>query len=93
MNIIERIQAPTPRLFKILRNVGLLLLTASGSIMAAPVALPAVVVAVAGYAAVAGGIMSAVSQVTVEGKNPAVESKQERTDDNPLGYDPDVYRK
>ena len=42
------------------------LLAISGSIMAAPIALPAAVVTVAGYVAVAGGIISAVSQVTVE---------------------------
>ena len=46
--------------------IGLALLAVSGSIVAAPVALPAVVVTVAGYAAVAGGVLSAVSQITVD---------------------------
>lgn len=66
MNVVERAKAPTPKFFKILRTVGLALLAISGSIVAAPVALPAVVVTVAGYAAVAGGVLSAVSQVTVD---------------------------
>ena len=66
MNIQERAKAPTPKFFKVLRTIGLSLLAISGSIMAAPIALPAAVVTVAGYVAVAGGIISTVSQVTVE---------------------------
>ena len=66
MNIQERAKAPTPKFFKVLRTIGLSLLAISGSIMAAPIALPAAVVTVAGYVAVAGGVISAVSKVTVE---------------------------
>lgn len=66
MNIQERAKAPTPNFFRILRTIGLSLLAVSGSIMAAPIALPAAVVTVAGYVAVAGGVISAVSQVTVK---------------------------
>ena len=66
MNIVERAIAPTPKLFRILRSIGLALLAVSGSIIAAPVALPAVVVTIAGYSAVAGGVLSAVSQITVD---------------------------
>ncbi|AQS92737.1 hypothetical protein BXQ17_01050 [Polaribacter sp. BM10] len=54
------------KFFKVLRTIGLSLLAVSGSIMAAPIALPAALVTAAGYVAVAGGIISAVSQVTVE---------------------------
>ena len=68
MNIVQRAKAPTPKFFKILRTIGLALLAISGSIIAAPVALPAVVVSIAGYSAVAGGVLSAVSQITVEDK-------------------------
>ncbi|MFK7100966.1 hypothetical protein V3471_08215 [Flavobacterium oreochromis] len=64
-NIIKRIQSPTPKFFKVLRNVGLVLLSVSSVIAAAPIALPAVVVTMSGYVAVAGGILSAVSQLTV----------------------------
>ncbi len=66
MNVVERAKAPTPKFFRVLRTVGLALLAVSGSIVAAPVALPAIVVTVAGYTAVAGTILSAVSQVTVD---------------------------
>jgi hypothetical protein len=64
MNIVERAKAPTPRFFKILRSIGLALLGISGTIVAAPIVLPAMVENVAGYLAVAGGVISAVSQVT-----------------------------
>ena len=65
MNIVERIKAPTPKFFKILRSIGLALLGISGTIVAAPIVLPATVVTAAGYLAVAGGVISAVSQVTI----------------------------
>lgn len=65
MNIVERAKAPTPKFFKVLRSVGLALLAISGTILTAPIALPVVLVSVAGYAAVAGGVLSAVSQITV----------------------------
>ena len=64
-NIAERAKAPTPKFFKVLRTVGLVLAGISGSLIAAPVTLPVTVVALAGYLAVAGGVLSAVSQVTV----------------------------
>lgn len=66
MNVVQRAKAPTPKFFKILRTIGLALLAVSGSIIAAPVVLPAVVVTIAGYSAVAGGVLSAVCQITVD---------------------------
>jgi len=66
MNIAKRAKAPTPKFFRVLRSVGLGLLGISASIAAAPVALPAAIVSAAGYLAVAGGVISAVSQITVE---------------------------
>jgi len=66
MNIVERAKAPTPKFFRVLRSIGLALLGISGSIIAAPVILPAAIVTAAGYVAVAGGVISAVSQITVD---------------------------
>ncbi len=66
MNVIARAKAPTPKFFKILRTIGLTLLTVSGTVITAPVTLPAVVVSIAGYIAVAGSVLSAVSQLTVD---------------------------
>ena len=69
MKIVERIKAPIPKFFKILRSVGLALLAVSGTIVATPIVLPVTVITVAGYMAVAGGVISAVSQMTVAEEN------------------------
>ena len=76
MNIADRAKAPTPKFFKILRSIGLTLLGISGSIVAAPVVLPTVVVTLAGYLDVAGGVISAVSQITVEDASKKVPEKE-----------------
>ncbi len=65
MNILQRAKAPTPKFFKVLRTVGLTLAAVGGAIVAAPVALPAALVTIAGYLTVAGGVISAVSQTAV----------------------------
>ena len=64
MNLIKRAKAPTPRFFRVIRNIGLALATVGGIIMAAPIALPIVVSSLGGYLAVAGGVLSAISQIT-----------------------------
>lgn len=64
MNVIKRAKAPTPKFFKVLRNVGLALAAVGGTILAAPIALPVVITTIGGYLAVAGGVVSAVSQLT-----------------------------
>jgi uncharacterized membrane protein HdeD (DUF308 family) len=67
--IINRAKAPTPKFFKVLRTVGLALAAVGGTILAAPVALPMVLTTVGGYLAVAGGVVSAVSQLTTTQEN------------------------
>lgn len=66
MNLIKRAKAPTPKFFKVLRNIGLAIATVGGTILAAPIALPVVVTTIGGYLAVGGGVISAVSQLTTE---------------------------
>jgi hypothetical protein len=66
LNIVQRVQAPTPSFFKKLRTIGLVLAAVSASIVAVPLALPLLVTQVAGYLAVAGGIITTISQLTVE---------------------------
>ena len=66
MNVIKRVKAPTPKFFKVLRTVGLALAAVGGSIIAAPIVLPLAVVSIGGYLAVAGGVLSAVSQLTTD---------------------------
>jgi ABC-type xylose transport system permease subunit len=67
MNLLDRVVSPTPTFFQKLRSIGLALAAISGAIIAAPITLPAIVVTVAGYLAVAGTVLSAVSQITVPG--------------------------
>lgn len=64
MNIVKRAKAPTPKFFKVLRNIGLVLAAVGGTIITAPIALPVVVGSIGGYLAVVGGVLSAVSQLT-----------------------------
>ena len=68
MKLLERIKAPTPKFFKVLRNVGLALAAAAGTLLAAPIALPAGIITLAGYLAVVGGVVTAVSQTVVDGE-------------------------
>ena len=75
--ILERAKAPTPKFFKVLRTIGLVIAAIGGTILTAPISLPAVVVSAGGYLAVAGGVMSAVSQVTVDDS-----AKKEAEEDN-----------
>lgn len=67
-NLVERVFGPTPRFFKILRNIGLCLAAGAGAILTAPVSVPVTVTTIAGYVAVVGTVLSAVSQATVEGE-------------------------
>lgn len=66
MSVLQRLQAPTPKFFKVLRTIGLSLVAASGALVASPIALPAAIVSLAGYLAVAGSVVTAVSQTAVE---------------------------
>ena len=51
--------------FQILRNIGVALAAVSAAVFASPVAMPTVITDVAGYLAVAGSVMGAVSQTAV----------------------------
>ena len=79
MNLIKRYKAPTPKLFRWLRTVGLALAAAGGAVLASPVAMPVGLISAAGYLTVAGSVMSAVSQAAVEDKVKKVVNKHDRT--------------
>ena len=64
--IIKRMKKPTPSFFKKIRNAGLAIAGVGATLFAAPIALPAVVIKIAGYIALTGGVMSAVSQSAVK---------------------------
>lgn len=66
MNIIDRAQAPTPKFFRVLRSVGLVVATVGAALLTSPVVLPAAIITIGGYLTVAGSVLSAISQVTVD---------------------------
>ena len=63
--IVQRLQEPTPKFFRKLRNIGLALTAVGGVIATAPISLPSLLVSIGGYLAVAGGIAYAVSQSAI----------------------------
>ena len=68
MKLIQRLKAPAPKFVRVLRNVGLALAAAGGALLTAPIALPVMVVTMAGYLTVVGGVITAVSQSAVDGE-------------------------
>ena len=64
MNIVTRVKAPTPKFFKVLRTIGMGLAAIGGIIITSPIALPVVLGTIGGYLAVAGSVLSVVSQFT-----------------------------
>jgi len=64
MNLIQRVNAPTPSFFKKLRTIGLAAVGIGTALLTAPVALPVFLVAAGGYLLTAGSVISAVSQLT-----------------------------
>ena len=63
--VLNRMGQETPKFFKKVRNIGLILTAIAGGLAAAPIALPAILIKIAGYLAVAGTVASVVSQATV----------------------------
>ena len=70
-------KAPTPRFFRRLQRGSLVLAGIAGVILTAPVALPAVVVSVAGYIATAAAVAAVVGQTAVE-KEEGIKTKDQR---------------
>ncbi len=66
MNLIERYKKPTPKFFRVLRNIGIALGSSGAAILAAPVVIPVALLTVATYLTVAGAVLTAVSQAVVE---------------------------
>ena len=66
LNLVERVKAPTPKWFKIIRTIGITLTAVGGAILAAPVTIPTTIVTVAGYLALGGTIATAVAQTAIQ---------------------------
>ena len=66
LTLAERVMAPTPKFFRTLRSIGVVIGLVGGAILASPLALPAAIVTAGGYLALAGSIVTGVSQTAVE---------------------------
>ena len=85
LNLVERVKAPTPKWFKIVRAIGITLTAVGGAILTAPVAIPATIVTVAGYLALGGTIATAVAKTAIQAEESNdTESKDEtKNTENP----------
>lgn len=91
MNVIERMEKPTPKFFRVLRSIGIGLTAVGGALMTAPVALPAALISMAGYLVVGGTVATIVSQTVikdVDDDDPGFEGAMVAPSINPL-LDPD----
>jgi hypothetical protein len=64
----KRWKSPTPEFWKKVQRIAIVVGAVAGTILAAPVALPAALITVAGYAVAVGTTVATVSQFTVENK-------------------------
>ena len=85
LNLIERVSAPTPKLFKIIRTIGITLTAVGGAILAAPVAIPATIVTVAGYVMLGGTIATAIAQTAMQTDD---DKEKEVTETNSISDNP-----
>jgi hypothetical protein len=60
--VVKRMKKKTPPFFKKVRNVGLAIAGVGAALIGAPIALPAIVLNIAGYMIATGTVASAVSQ-------------------------------
>jgi hypothetical protein len=56
LTLAQRVMAPTPKFFRLLRTIGVVVGLVGGAILASPLALPAAIVTVGGYLALAGSV-------------------------------------
>ena len=65
LTIVDRVLATTPSFFRKVRTFGLILGAVGAALLTAPIGLPALVVTIGGYLALAGGIITSVAQTAV----------------------------
>ncbi|MFT3903577.1 MAG: hypothetical protein QM727_10400 [Niabella sp.] len=83
LNLVERVKAPTPKWFKIIRNIGITLTAVGGAILTAPIALPATIVTVGGYLILGGTVATAISQTAMQTDNEK-EAEENKNNQQPL---------
>ena len=66
MSIKQRWCAKTPKFWSKVQKISIIIGAVAGVIISAPIALPAVVVTLSGYAITAGTVAATLSQLTIE---------------------------
>jgi uncharacterized membrane protein HdeD (DUF308 family) len=85
LNLVERVKAPTPKWFKIIRNIGITLTAVGGAILTAPITLPATIVTVGGYLILGGTVATAIAQTAMQTEDT---DKKEMKEDIPTSENP-----
>lgn len=67
MTIQQRMKSPTPKFFKEVRKLGLIAATIGTALISSPVTMPELILKTGEYLIVAGGVASAVSQLSTGG--------------------------
>jgi hypothetical protein len=65
LTLVQRVLAPTPKFFRLVRTIGVVIGLVGASILASPIVLPAAIVTIGGYLALAGSIATGVAQTAV----------------------------
>lgn len=66
LTLPERLAAPTPKFFKVVRKIGWIMATVGGIVAAIPLGVPAAVITVAGYLVAVGTSIAGVSYTAVD---------------------------
>jgi hypothetical protein len=74
---LNRLGSPTPKYFRKIRNIGLLLASVGGAIVALPIALPAIVVTIATYGIAVGTSITTIASLVKKIENDEIEEKPE----------------
>lgn len=68
LSLKQRWKSPTPKFWKKVQRIGLVLTALGTALITAPVSLPAAVVTAGTYAVFGGGLLATMSQLTVADK-------------------------
>ena len=66
LSLKERFLAPTPKFWKKVQCIGVVLSAVGAVLITAPVGLPIAIITAGGYAAFGGSLIAAMSQLTVD---------------------------
>lgn len=65
-SVVKRWKFLTPKFWKKVQKIGIIIGGLGATILAAPIAIPASITALAGYLALAGSVAATLSQLTVD---------------------------